>query len=295
MAYFSGAAVDMNAVQAALIAACVDQGWSWNSGSSVLSKGTMFLRVQVLDGYLTLLGRTSESAGSMPNVVRIGDIGTLPVVFPLSYEVHVFDNEVYLVIQYSVDSFQWCFFGQSTVSGLLGTGMIVGATSGSSTTTNSTPINITPSSGGTIGSFNTTSAALFWKTVGTSGNAVLNEYVHHDLDGAGWNISSVSAYIGISSLQPLVSIQPNNWNSEAVLLPIRAFTQRPSSKVSMIADLEHARYVRLDNYSPGQVISIGPDKWKLYPWFRKNAASRDGGVQIGHTGTMGWAIRYEGP
>jgi len=82
-----------------------------------------------------------------------------------------------------------------------------------------------------------------------------------------------------------------------VLLPIRAYKIRPSSKVSLIGDLENARYMRIDNYAPGEVFNLGAERWKALPWHQKNAtpAGRSGGDGLTHTGTLGWAIRYEGP
>ena len=60
-------------------------------------------------------------------------------------------------------------------------------------------------------------------------------------------------------------------------------------------DLAHCRFLRIDNYQPGDIIPLGPDRWKVAPWYRKNTAQRDGGSNIQHTGTFGWAIRYDGP
>jgi hypothetical protein len=33
----------------------------------------------------------------------------------------------------------------------------------------------------------------------------------------------------------------------------------------------------------------------IFPWYRKYSATRDGGTNIDHTGTFGWAIKYEPP
>ena len=88
---------------------------------------------------------------------------------------------------------------------------------------------------------------------------------------------------------------PSAWNGESVLVPIQVITSRPSNLWSLVGELTHARYVRLDNLEPGQLITLGPDRWKVYPFYRKDATARDGGDGIDHTGTLGWAIRYDGP
>lgn len=300
MAYYTGTVTDMLGVRQALIDACVIEGWAWNSSTEVLSNGPLFLRLRVVSGYLTLLGRTSGTGGDAPDVVRVGDVGAFPVVFPVTYEVFVFATEVFLVINYAGDHYQWAAFGRSTVAGLPGSGMWVGASQGPVESDNvDTPINIQSSQGGNQGNGRLFSMALFWTTqFGDARWSLSNDHwVHSDLDGEGWQMAAGTSVqvVGIRDSDPLLDLLPNTWNSESVLLPIRAYKMRPQSKISLVADIEHARYTRLDSYEPGQVITVGPDRWKVFPWYRKNSAARAGGRGIDHTGTFGWAIRYEGP
>lgn len=297
MAYYTGTANDMPALRQALIDACTQpsEGWAWDGVNEVLSKGSMFLRLQVVSGHLTLLGRTSAVAGAAPEVVRIGQVAATPLTYPLIYEIFLFPGEVYLVINYSVDFYQWCAFGISTVDGMLGSGMWVGATLGSAAA--GSGINITPTSGGSF-SNDASSGALFYTTTG-NWPAARNCWVHTDLDSQGWLMAQAldGFQVGIGATVPLIGLLPSAWNNEATLLPIRSYKVRPSSKNSLTADLEHARHTRVDNYDPGQVISLGEDRWKIFPWYRKNSAARDGGggAAVNHSGTFGWAIRYEGP
>ena len=93
--------------------------------------------------------------------------------------------------------------------------------------------------------------------------------------------------------KPLIQRTPNTWNGEATLLPVQAYLARPSSKVSLIAELGHMRYVRIDNYNAGDIITLGADRWKVFPWWQRNAASRDGADFS--SGTLGFAVRYDGP
>lgn len=287
----------MPAVRQALIDACVAEGWGWNSGAEVLSKGTMFFRLQVVSGFLTLLGRTSETGGDAPSVVRIGNPPSAPITWPLTYHVFVFPSEVFLVINYSVEYHQFAAFGLSRVEGLPGTGIWVAASleaSGPSASSSGGFINIGPEQGSS--SDGRCTPALFWATY-TDSSRNRTYWVHSDLDGQGWWIrqSEYGFLVGIGALAPLMGLLPNSWNSETVLLPIRCYKLRPSSKVSLTVDVENARYIRIDNLEPGDVISLGDDRWKVFPWYRKSLAERDGGFSINHTGTFGWAIRYEGP
>lgn len=296
MAYYSGSAVDMAAVRTALVDACTSKGWSWDVGTEMLSKGAAFLRLQVAAGYLTLQARTSASSGAAPGLVRIGNWNTTDVItWPVSYDVFVFEAEVYLVIQYSIDNYQWAAFGVSTVLNMPGSGMWVGASQGDGALSAGAYITIGPASSAS-GVAGAVSPALFWGA--EAPNAWQRNYwIHSDLDGAGWLLGTAvdAAPVGISALVPLMAILPNSWNSEAVMLPIRGWKVRASSKISLTADLVNARYTRMDNYEPGQIVAIGDDQWKLFPWHRKNSAARNGGTGINHTGTLGWALRYERP
>ncbi len=159
------------------------------------------------------------------------------------------------------------------------------------------PIYITSTGGGDVVNNANNTAALFWGDSGSAYATARNCFVHSDLDSQGWwfDQSAGTVQAGVKLSAPLLALLPNSWNNEAVLLPLRAYKARPSSKISLIADLANARLTRVDNYTPGEIIAIGSDRWKIYPWFRKDSGARDGGVELAHTGTFGWAIRYEGP
>ncbi|MEF2116070.1 hypothetical protein V3423_03155 [Pseudomonas aeruginosa] len=295
MAYYNGSAVDMAAVRTALVSACTAEGWSWNAGTEMLSKDGVFVRLQIVSGYLELLGRTAAGSGDAPNVVRMGTLNVTPVTFPLSYDVFVFETEVYMVINYSVDYYQFCGFGKSAVLGLPGTGNWVMAT-----LSHTAPINgvdIGAATGGGSG-IHRVAPAPFWATVASSSTfrAARNYWIHSDFDGQGWWLAQTldGGPVGVAGAAPLVALLPNSWNSEAVLLPIRGWKVRVSSKNSLTAELLNARWTRNDNYEPGQVIDIGSDRWKVFPCYRKDVANRNGVPGQDHSGTFAWAIRYEG-
>lgn len=305
MAYYSGTATSLANLLTALQTHAVADGWTLTG--DVLSKAGVYFQLQTTATNLTCLGCESNAvANPAPNVVSIGRIyqrtsyPTREISFPCNYEVFGFAQEIYLVVNYDVDSYQWLAFGKSTVSGLVGQGGWCGASIGLLEVAASAtdPIWITGSSGGSGGAgFPNTCAALFWTTACSNSATARNCWINHGLDGHGWTYYGSASNIpsGIQPLAPLIAMQPNAWNSEAVLLPIRSWKERPSYKNSLIADLANARHMRIDNLSPGDILTLGSEKWKIFPWYRKNAAARDGGTQINHTGTFGWAIRYQGP
>ncbi|MEA1605731.1 hypothetical protein [Pseudomonas spirodelae] len=320
MAHYSGSAVDMAALRSALISACTVNGWSWNSGTNVLSKGSLHLLLTNDSLNLSLTGRTAEGSGDMPNAVQLGRLmqkagaATLDVTYPAQWECFVFTgpDEVWFVVQYDVDRYQWCSFGGSAVAGLAGTGMWVSAIRGSVPISSVDPAMIHPfairvATGGAIESVvgGMTSGAWGWNTVPRAFSALRDIYLHSDLDGHGWHLNEASLtgeLIGVRGFSQLIQAQPSAWNNEAALIPMRAYKMRPSFKTALVADLVNIRHVRIDNYFPGQIIELGSDRWKVYPWHRRNAVERNGGapgepswISKDHTGTFGYAIRYDGP
>lgn len=305
MAYYTGTAGSLTALRNALLTHAQADGWTLTG--DVLSKAGVYFQIQATATNITCLGCESNAvANPAPGVVMLGRIyfrsgfTTREISFPCNYEVFGFADEIYLVVNYDVDFYQWLAFGKSAVPGLPGQGgwcaASVGRIPAGQVAGNTNPITITSTVGGAGGSTpDAISAAMFYNTSALY-ESLHNAYVNHGLDSHGWtwNGSVYSSPIGIR-WNYLLGLLPSVWNSETVLLPIRAFKERPSFKSSLVCDLANARHCRIDNLSPGDILTIGVDKWKVFPWYRKDAAARDGGYGVNHTGTFGWAIKYEGP
>lgn len=303
MAYYTGSANDMEALRQALFSACTQNGYALRG--NVLVKGDVIVDVQVASGYLRLTGGTGVAAnnsltGACPAYAQLGPNATFALQWPVRYEilVHANPDEVYLIANYSVDKYQYCAFGKSSIVGLPGTGCWYAA---SLNQTNSTSFQFYET-GSTV--YYCTAPGLFWRTLsGTYGAAYSESFVHTGLDGTEWATGAsdgLSKASAADATVPLLSRQPNAWNSEAVLLPIQPMVYRPQNKLSVVADLGHARYVRNDNHDPAQIVTIGQDRWRIYPFFRKNSASRSrcdttSNPLNAHTGTYAIAIRYDGP
>ena len=170
MAYVNGSAVTLDALRTAIFSACTAEGWSLSG--DVLSKSGMFVRLQVVSGTLRVLGGTgidgsSNLTGAAGNFVSIGG---LSIDYPLAYEIFVFDAEIYVVVNYGVDRYQFCAWGKTTVAGVGGTGMWFGATMGSQLSTT-----LAISFGG-----NTVqpSGALFWYAWPSNTTRVMLSLIH---------------------------------------------------------------------------------------------------------------------
>ncbi len=323
MAYYSGSANTFGDLLSALVDACVAEGWSWSDG--ILNKGAAYVRPYTATTTtstegpgLLIQGGTGKASGALTGasdvIPRLGRCGIsdnfAEIAFPVSYSIHIFDDpdEVFLIIRYSVDRFGWLTFGVSNVPGVPGTGLWLAGIARRGWLTSQSSTNgfgITPESGGSA-VINTSSGAVvcpgfFWAALRHSSSAdSRQDTIHTNFDGEGWaggaTISNPLAFNAIYPAIPLISYSPNAWNSEAVLVPIQGHVWRPASKCSLAVDVRNARYVRVDNYEPEQIVTLGPDAWKIYPFHRKDSTARDGAVNgLSHSGTFGWAIRYDGP
>lgn len=302
MAYYNGQVSNYSQLANVLISACVDNGFTHND--SVIQKNGIFLLVSPSGTSLDFIARTSESAGAIPNILQIRNLsasGIPALTFPIDYEIFIFEHEVYLIVNYAIECYQYVAFGKSTIdfTASSGTGMYISA----SLTNESTNFNgISINNQLLQNSQSAASPAFNWSAVSYSTSASLqkNFWLHSNLDNHGWypvngTGATSDTRVGAGAVIDILNTLPSAWSGESVLVPIYCFKKRASSKVSLTADLQHARYIRIDNYEPKQIISLGSDRWKVFPFFRKNTAVRNGGSVIAHSGTYGWAIRYDGP
>lgn len=295
MAYYSGQVASYQELLNVLVSACIENGYSYSN--SILYKGNTFLRIIATTGEIDFFGRTSLTANETPNAVRIGQFGRnviQPIVsFPMDYEIFIFEMEVFLIVKYGVDLYQWAAFGQSTLS-LDGSGMFLGASTDNRYYSGWNGITI--SANGDVSSFQLCPALAFANSSYTSDSIARNFFINHGMDNDNWlPLFGTGPTLGVACISKLLERQPSTWSSEAILLPIQVYKPRSSNKNSLILDIQNARHIRIDNFEPGQVISFGEERWKVYPWYRKNTVKAAGGGDLTHTGTFGWAIRYDGP
>ncbi|MGH8032528.1 MAG: hypothetical protein ACREO8_09235 [Luteimonas sp.] len=304
MAFYPGTANDFAQLVTALRDACTANGWTLSG--NVLHKGSGYLQLTSSGTALSIRGGTGIDGsnvltGASPVIGRITQIAGQAVAFPVNYDIHVHEDpdEVYLIIKYNVEFHQWAAFGISDVQGVLGTGLWFGA-SAHSTGVN-TGITLGPESGGYQGN-SQACTALFFDNTTVYGDTALGASIHHGLDGRGWsghfgdNAGLNQAFAGRPAA-PRYARQPSTVNAASAMIDFKIWQRRPDAKISLVADLAHARLLRIDHVDPGELIPDGVDQWRAYPWYRKNSApgARDGGSNITHTGTLGWAIRYDGP
>jgi len=151
------------------------------------------------------------------------------------------------------------------------------------------------------------SPALFWLSYRTSGLTTYqysdrNCWLHSNLDtNYPWSLSSSNYYAsrsGVSYLSSYLQTQPQQFNREALLLPI--FVYKSSHQYSgshLIASLINARHIKINYIDPETVLNKGEEQWVVFPCFRKvyqneywTSNSSSGET---HSGNFGWAVKKE--
>lgn len=304
MAYQTGTVSSLTDIQTTIQAFLVANGWTWDVGSSTIHKDSMFIGFITTTDKALFQARASLGSSPVAQSVGVGRInvsgapfGTLALTFPATYWMFLSNDEFYFVINYEVTRYQYVTWGKSTIDVGSATGTFTSGTvnSSSSLSASYSTIAISPSSGGANGWWGYKSTAPFWDTALTvSDTNLTSDFVHTNINGDSWilhNGATNQVSIGVTHSSNLISTLPNSWNGESPLLPIRAYKRMPESKISLVLDLQNARYCRMDNFNDKEIISIGTDEWQIFPFHRRNMSLRDGDTGIDHTGTFGWAIR----
>lgn len=310
MSFINGTATSFTDLRDSLISGLVANGWS--SSGPVVWKGSSYFELTVSATYLQIYGGTGQSGGVISGKSPYGArLGGSFMIFPVNYDIHVFANpdEAYLVVNYSTTYYQQISFGTSSIEGAgygpwftgpSNTAYGPGPTNGMNIETAFTRIygysyiSVSPMS---FGLFN---AAILGGEVGssfvyTNANGTLGWYGF----GSGATSSRLHSHGAPSIVAGLLNCSPGAFNSGTILLPIKATLDMGSNGKAVVACPTNARYCRIDNLTPGDIINFGSDEWKIYPWLSKNEVSRNGASAgtsppPNHSGTFGFAVKYQG-
>jgi len=155
--------------------------------------------------------------------------------------------------------------------------------------------------------------ALFWgakdgiSSDGDIDNVSKPSYLECDLRGYVWeatidkrSTNPLNIIYTPQILTPTQKKNPNVFNNQTLLTPFELFLLNTDGNYMSIGRVEHLRFVKLTNYNPGDVITIGTQDWKLFPWHIKDPLFPDG-KNRGYTSTtystgfLGVAVKYDGP
>lgn len=330
MAYTSGTATTAADLLNALTGFCVANGWTLTNG--VLSKGTNHFLPTVSGANIKVEMGTAAGFTS-PGVTGANYFPYISLnnVWPVFYRIFVVsangaDTVVLSVLEANNIEYKYLMFGN--LENKVGTwtggewmhATYASQTNGSMTRQSNagitTDTNPSYETGGTnTMSFQQAHGALFAMTDGqpnfgsnfTSGNS----YIRCDIDGGTFKRNATLG-IGNNDLTGCVDSfrfsrlqmirQPNTWNGESCLIPVHIYLGRASSTCSRLGTIGHIRFMRMDNYEPGDIITLGLDRWMVLPMYRRDPTDVRGEKGVynstaitGSSGQLAYAIKYDGP
>ncbi|WVW77533.1 structural protein [Stenotrophomonas phage vB_SmaS_Bhz60] len=305
--FYTGNFTSFETLKTSIETALQNHGWGLN-GDGTLEKNGMYVRL--VAGTIYQIAAFAGTGSSLPPAplpgapaygVKIMNFSGSPMNFPATYDLHVFEDtdEVYLVVNYNGDKYQQLSFGKSRVDQVGGTGMWLTGSFRSDTVQAATHLVYTSAGGSSAGfGWSGMGCGLFFDAY----NAALGcSYIHTGLDTTGWKTAGSNDGNLLGSGDPMAGLLqalPSQFNQSTVLLPLYATQRRLSKGQTIVADLQNARLCRNDNHLSGEIVTYGTDRWKIYPFHRKNAAVRNGvswSTGADHSGTFAYAIRYTGP
>lgn len=316
--YTSGSASSFSDLQTALENFLVASGgWTAAAGTGVnriWTKGDLVVRSYYDADAFYCRGATgvagTATTGDAPLAVKMGSPAGGLIAFPVDYEIFWNDTpeEVYAVIAYGGNKYQHINFGESDIPGIGGTGQWITGTykgdadlssafyspkvfmGGYKDDSGGGSVQVTAYAGASCGFF-----------MHAASPAYGSSFIHTGLEGAdAWRDTgneAVGTLTYARAVGDLLMALPSQFNEAEVLLPIYSILRRTDDVWTITSAMRHARVLRIDNVTPGDIITYGGDQWKVYPWFAKNSAERNGvawATGAPHSGTFGVAIRYPG-
>lgn len=310
MAYFTGSATNFADMKTAIYNAAVANGFTLSN--DIISKNGCFYKIVTTTSNIVLSAGTGQSGATLTTpcsysvkIFQPTSSQAVIISFPVNYEIHTFANpdELYFIINYNSDYYQQLSFGKSNVVGIGGTGSWFSGSSNAQTSESSTSASTTSASADeTSWGFgrNNTAPSIAGSPFAFNGQGRANgSYIHTDLENVGWHIdnissSTVGAIAGPGYCASLLWASPSPFNQATLLVPVKCHITRSGGK-TLAAQLVNMRHCRIDNHTPGEVITYGSEKWKLYPAYRKEMLYPDfQNGNVTHSGAYGMAIKYQG-
>ena len=299
MPYQTGTTTSASDLKSIIQTFAAANGWV-GQGAPVVSYGQglgYFSLTAVSSDRLRMTGGNGvDASGNLTGTPGYGgDIWLPSTAWPATYHLFAHTNPVGLwcVVNYQIEYFQWLAAGDITKYGAWSGGNWAGGWAAQNSTSISPSMNALKAGDAY---YKPAVAAPFYQGGynGSDGPDSHGAYLHCELDGAIWPGNGTGSYPLFSVYaDPLHQRMPSLWNSQSTLTPYWLWLPRANGYGSILGHIEHLRSVRVDNYTPGDIITLGAQKWKVFPWWSKDTATPAGGT--GTAGTWGFALAYDGP
>jgi len=315
MAYYTGTATSAADLIIAICNAAVANAWTKTATGDILYKGNVYAQLSQWnprDNNLTDKGvgvqaglGESEGVLTTPSDGLTGirtdlqtSYGATALTYPCTYYIFIntSPDEIVVAVNFSSLYWMWLAFGQSTTIGITGTGVYCWGSC------------FPGAAGSDINfGFNICGQAIYYNQYPCFYGAPIYNYVlganaasshiHLGLDSLAWwnnhrydqtQIVSVKNSVG-----DILQLQPNTWNSEALLVRTQILARRADSFWSYVAELPHFRYVRNTFFDDGEGITLGTDNWFVAPIYKKNLVYPEGISTAAkfQSGTSAFAVR----
>ncbi|WP_020160512.1 hypothetical protein [Methylobacter marinus] len=304
MAYQTGTVASPAALKSVIESFCTNNGFGLTA--NWLSKGQSNVTLTV-DGTKGLHITGANSADGTVELcpfskqIYIVD-ASWPVTYYLFYSAN--PDQVVCVLQYDTNKIQTIMFGEIVKihsSAFVGGNWFFASRGGSSASIGEPVfVSITDAeilSGVTTlyGSFQFRGDIAIPFSTGVGGWTYKTTGLHAKIDGSVWDSTDKLKVTPTDYTVSSLFRSPNAWNNQALLVPIHLQFAMADNFKAYLGYVEHIRYIRIDNYEIGDIVTLGTDRWKVFPWIAKNAAARNASVAATDSGTVGFAVRYDGP
>jgi hypothetical protein len=284
MSFYSGQATSFADLLTKVTGHVSADGWAFSSG--ILSKDDVAVSL-IANGTVSL---KCKGDGDAPNSVGLfSPTFTLdPITWPIDYRVFVAEapDMIAISIAYNDVYNQHMIFGQGVNLGVTGDCQFVFATYGEN--------------------FNTTGMSYIDSVLPFMSNFNIpsNAQIKLDEDAAffgqtGTNYDWVGQgnckVLGYDYCMNILGRNPNQWNAQSLLVPVRLYANRPDNRLSYVAELPPSlRVIRNTFFNDGDIFVLGSDKWMILSAFKKSV-QYPAGNNANESGTFGFAFKYDGP
>lgn len=296
MSYQTGTATDAANLKSLIETFAQANGWTLTSGALTCSFGAVKMTTELLSSSTWQRLRVSgaDDAAFTTNVCSVPPaLGLYAASWPVTYHLFAFATPVpvlFCIIQYGSGMHQHLAFGGMVKYGTWGGGLWVSASIGQPYDDDlNKPFRVTQDNSQGWNPFSH-SGSIFWKTKYETLSRT-GSVLRCDLDGS--SVPWTAEADVIITFDPLHKRMPAAWNNQVQLLPYNLAVPRPSGFWSLVGQIPWIRATRNTYLEPGDVITEGSDRWKVFPWVKRDAANPAGGV--GHSGTVAVALYYDGP